>query len=423
MEHKEFPIKYLGCPLYVGWHTKFLSTSGRAILIRHVLLALPVHLLAAIHPPKGVLNQIERMLARFFWGNSEEKKRFHWASWDKLCMPYAEGGDNFRKLQRSHPLIKQWYSGNSHSLNAMCKIKREVDMHILWKIGKGDIAFWFDNWTNLGPLCNFLPEGRNPRNIMLSDVIVNDQSWWGGWDCLLPDHVMGTIEAMQIRLRPSVQDTLVWTVNEKGVFSVASTWNIFRKVKRQSWIDSKTWQKQVPFKMCFTVWRALRDRLPTDARNISRIMCGAKGIPFTRVSFRMLLVNWWKTKTKNPVEAYLINCLPIVTAWKIWKARCGVKYGSERLNVRRTTSLICFSILQIINSQFPKFNTKPIWSSICHLFNINIGFKKTIITKWNKPPAFFVKLNSDGSCKNGLCGGGGVIRDNLGCLIVAFTII
>ncbi|XP_070022041.1 uncharacterized protein LOC142177527 [Nicotiana tabacum] len=188
MEHKEFPIKYLGCPLYVGWYAQFLSTGGRAILIRHVLLALPVHLLAAIYPHKGVLYQIERMLARFFWGNSEGKKRLHWASGDKLCMPYSEGGANFRKLQdicnafttkqwwnlrtsdslwnnflmikyfqRSHPLIKQWYSGNSHSWNAVCKIKREVDTHILWKIGKGDIAFWFDNWTNLGPLCKFLP--------------------------------------------------------------------------------------------------------------------------------------------------------------------------------------------------------------------------------------------------------------------------
>lgn len=101
---------------------------------------------------------------------------------------------------------------------------------------------------------------------MLSDVIVNDQWWWGGWDCLLSYHVMGTIEVMQIRLSPSVQDTPVWTANEKGVVSVASAWNIFRKVKRQSWIDSKTWQKQVPFKMCFTVWRALRERLLTDAR-------------------------------------------------------------------------------------------------------------------------------------------------------------
>ncbi|XP_019257651.1 PREDICTED: uncharacterized protein LOC109235858 [Nicotiana attenuata] len=118
MEHKALPIKYLGCPLYVGmkkivifsemitkvinkilgWHTKFLSSGGRAVLIRHVLLALPTHLLAAIHPPKGVLNQIERILNRFFWGGFAERRRYHWSSWDKLRFPYEEGGTNFRKL-------------------------------------------------------------------------------------------------------------------------------------------------------------------------------------------------------------------------------------------------------------------------------------------------------------------------------------
>ncbi|XP_060183188.1 uncharacterized protein LOC132613157 [Lycium barbarum] len=79
MEHKSLPIKYLGCPLYVGrktismfseivgrtvnringWHTKLLSPGGKVVLIRHVLLALYVHLLAVIHPPKGILLQIE----------------------------------------------------------------------------------------------------------------------------------------------------------------------------------------------------------------------------------------------------------------------------------------------------------------------------------------------------------------------------
>ncbi|XP_070048173.1 uncharacterized protein [Nicotiana tomentosiformis] len=65
MEHKEFPIKYLGCPLYVsrkqiaifselvtkvlqkisGWHAKLLSTGGRAILIRHVLFDLSIQMM------------------------------------------------------------------------------------------------------------------------------------------------------------------------------------------------------------------------------------------------------------------------------------------------------------------------------------------------------------------------------------------
>ncbi|KAH0633460.1 hypothetical protein KY284_036246 [Solanum tuberosum] len=42
--------------------------------------------------------------------------------------------------------------------------------------------------------------------------------------------------------------------------------------------------------------------------------------------------------------------------------------------------------------------------------------------KWNKPPPHIVKLNSDGSCLRGICGGGGVVRDNEGRIICAYSI-
>ncbi|XP_060214023.1 uncharacterized protein LOC132641152 isoform X1 [Lycium barbarum] len=73
MRYDKLPMKYLGCPLYTGrkliayfsdmvnkiinrvkgWHLKFLSFGGRAVLIRHVLMALNTHTFAATHPPKA----------------------------------------------------------------------------------------------------------------------------------------------------------------------------------------------------------------------------------------------------------------------------------------------------------------------------------------------------------------------------------
>ncbi|XP_049400038.1 uncharacterized protein LOC125864161 [Solanum stenotomum] len=107
MEYKKLPIKYLGCPLYEGrkntvlfsemmgkilnrtggCHTKMLSVGGRAVLIKHVLLSLPVHMLAAIHPLIGVLNQIEKMLNKFFLRGTNEIKKMHWASWKIYASP------------------------------------------------------------------------------------------------------------------------------------------------------------------------------------------------------------------------------------------------------------------------------------------------------------------------------------------------
>lgn len=118
-KHREFPLIYIGCPLYVGrrlistfsdsvskivrkterWHGKLLSVGGRAVLIKHVLQSQPVYLLAAMEPPKSIFLQIERYVSRFFWGTSEGKQRYHWSSWSKMCFPIEEGGTGFRRLK------------------------------------------------------------------------------------------------------------------------------------------------------------------------------------------------------------------------------------------------------------------------------------------------------------------------------------
>ncbi|XP_060194997.1 uncharacterized protein LOC132624198 [Lycium barbarum] len=79
MNRKEWPLKYLGCPLFVGrmkinyfsemvnsitsriqsWHAKFLSKGGKIVLIKHVLSTMPVRLLAVMKPPKGTFEQIQ----------------------------------------------------------------------------------------------------------------------------------------------------------------------------------------------------------------------------------------------------------------------------------------------------------------------------------------------------------------------------
>ncbi|XP_075087735.1 uncharacterized protein LOC142169731 [Nicotiana tabacum] len=84
--HANFPITYLGCPLYVGrkrishfseivsklvkrttgWQGKLLSFGGRATHIKHILQSQPIYLLSALEPPKTVLKQLETYMVRFF---------------------------------------------------------------------------------------------------------------------------------------------------------------------------------------------------------------------------------------------------------------------------------------------------------------------------------------------------------------------
>lgn len=44
-----------------GWYSKVFSPDGRAIFIRHILLALPTHFLSVVNPPKLTLELIENV--------------------------------------------------------------------------------------------------------------------------------------------------------------------------------------------------------------------------------------------------------------------------------------------------------------------------------------------------------------------------
>lgn len=87
-QKKRLPIKYLGCVLFTGrkrieyfsdmvqnferkmagWKAKLLSTGRRIVLIKHVLQSLPIYSLAALDPPKTVINRINSICANFFYG-------------------------------------------------------------------------------------------------------------------------------------------------------------------------------------------------------------------------------------------------------------------------------------------------------------------------------------------------------------------
>jgi len=135
-----------------GWQSRLMYLGGRAILIRHILLAMPVHLLASTSTKIGSCINGEN-LNNFFWGSIEGKDKHHWASWDQI----SEGGVNFRRLRdvykvslamirwnlktkRSlwgdflkskyfrwpHSLTKQLTSDVAQSWRAICKIRYEV---------------------------------------------------------------------------------------------------------------------------------------------------------------------------------------------------------------------------------------------------------------------------------------------------------
>ncbi|XP_075084814.1 uncharacterized protein LOC142168056 [Nicotiana tabacum] len=94
-----------------GWQANMLSSMGRIILIKHVLQSLPTYILSAMNPPKGIIKLVEKHFANFFWGTNDGKNKYHWSSWNNLCLPKDEGGTGVRKMEDIiYTLsIKRWW--------------------------------------------------------------------------------------------------------------------------------------------------------------------------------------------------------------------------------------------------------------------------------------------------------------------------
>lgn len=100
-----FSFIYLGCPVFydrrkiiyyqelikkvtrriLSWQNRLLTFGGRYILIRHILQSISIYVLSVMNPQKGVIKQLHKVFARFFWGGDGEIKGKHWVGWSKLC--------------------------------------------------------------------------------------------------------------------------------------------------------------------------------------------------------------------------------------------------------------------------------------------------------------------------------------------------
>ena len=82
----------------MGWKEKFISKAGREVLIKTMAQAIPTYAMSIFKFPKSTCDNINSLLAKYWWGQTKEERKIHWINWKKLCTQKKEGGMGFHDL-------------------------------------------------------------------------------------------------------------------------------------------------------------------------------------------------------------------------------------------------------------------------------------------------------------------------------------
>lgn len=61
-----------------GWKHKYFSVDGKEVLIKSVAQSIPTYIMSCFRLPKTLCDDMHYMMARFWWGSTETKRRIHW---------------------------------------------------------------------------------------------------------------------------------------------------------------------------------------------------------------------------------------------------------------------------------------------------------------------------------------------------------
>lgn len=75
---------------------KCLAAAGKEVLIKSVAQAISTFSMSCFLLPRGLCQNIDTMIRKFYWGSKNGERKAAWVSWDVLTMPKYMGGLGFR---------------------------------------------------------------------------------------------------------------------------------------------------------------------------------------------------------------------------------------------------------------------------------------------------------------------------------------
>ena len=81
-----------------GWKEKTISKAGREVLIKSIAQVISTYSMSLFKLPKNLCNDINSIIAKYWWGQMSDEKKVHWINWKRLCDLKKKGGMGFRDI-------------------------------------------------------------------------------------------------------------------------------------------------------------------------------------------------------------------------------------------------------------------------------------------------------------------------------------
>lgn len=399
-------------------------------------------------------------------------------AWDEVCTPYSEGVLGIRSFKDTifglqgklawkvfagntlwTRILRQKYGLDSEKgvfkrAQSASALWRQIYPHFqnfedigIWSIGRGQISFWRSNWVGE------ILDRTSSSNIKVREGVLEIDKWK---PALTNEQWK---RAQFVVFDNDVSDQLRCTLNAAGTFRVAEYLNHYRRRRpKKEWTDV-VWNKFTNERVKAFNWKVCRGALPVDSMvqsrgipMVSRCICcrkpkvetiehlmihsdiaqslwgqfASKLHKISRVqSIGHLRQVWLHGVNRRSQMGMITLAIILYGMWEIWKVRCRMKYEDERVDNNQLLIRVYQHIHDISRVNHPKREATTLDRIVLDVLNCPVRsprVKRGRWLRWLKQRVQQIKLNVDGTYRNGASGGGGIVRDSNGDFICGFTV-
>ncbi|KAA3475886.1 RNA-directed DNA polymerase (Reverse transcriptase) [Gossypium australe] len=460
-----------------SWDARKLSIAGRITLAQSVLLSIPSYFMQTMMIPKGVCENIEKIVRHFIWGGTGEKSKMALVGWDKICQPRGRGGLGIRKLndQNSSFFMKIGFNLTSktellwvnvlrskygwkeqipesisrnkcsHLWKSLSKLWPSIRENLIWSIGDGTkVRYWRDPWIpGMGPLTTIIPSSLNLNlDCSVKDMVNTDGSWnlelFRVW---VPKEVINRITSIPPPHPNAGADRVIWARSGTGIFSVRTAYWSLQEDKWQPHEEhwKIPWKFQGPQRVRLFLWLAFKQRLLTNSERARRginyssscHICGhssedlehaLRDCPTAKEVWMLVLPDQIKQRFFSaPLQDWLIFNLCFHESLQGSDLTWSKLFGTIAWRIWKNRNLLIFQNISWTASEVVQVSN--CWA---RQYDSTRGVSKIAqqeASTTNTPGDNWVHLSTDGAVNNisGAAAAGGVARDHEGNWILGFN--